>query len=476
MEPGESICTEFPDSSCSHVGPPAAPPTPQEIQRKLSMHAPTAPVPINKRSSMRQTAPLSGTESDSDAGGAVASSFSPSVTSQGIPSEFSSSLQPLSVIAEKRNPSGEETDDDEDDDDDPALARRGPAEKEVKGELVLKSGFLWKKGERRKTWKKRWFVLRTAKLGLYKNEQEYKLLRLVDLNEVHSVAPCALKKHTNTLAIVTPTRTFYLQAETLAECDAWVRALGEARLRLKETGTETPVAPPGAPSAAVSASPIVSAQTPPAASTMAYATPSSPLQHTMSSSDSEGEGDMDGVAPTPIDPKQIVLQGYLMKCGTHMKNWRKRYFILTPETLKYGKSHMVSPLTLHETIRNEPIQQSMKHMRSVQVTQILDAIETTASSKGIAPTISPPASSGDKEHIFKIITPKRSFMLCAPSEEEEIKWLSAVRALIARRTAGIPTAAEEDTSRARAKSISTRSIGDVVGAPIPTTSAPVTIR
>jgi hypothetical protein len=110
---------------------PVVPPTPQEIQRKLSMHVPTAPVPINKRSSMRQTAPLSGTESDSDAGGAVASSFSPSVTSQGIPSEFSSSLQPLSVIAEKRNPSGEETDEDEDEDEDPVLARRGPAVKEV---------------------------------------------------------------------------------------------------------------------------------------------------------------------------------------------------------------------------------------------------------------------------------------------------------------------------------------------------------
>ncbi|KAG8700130.1 hypothetical protein FRC09_006162 [Ceratobasidium sp. 395] len=149
-----------------------------------------------------------------------------------------------------------------------------------------------------------------------------------------------------------------------------------------------------------------------------------------------------------------------MKCGAHMKNWRKRYFILTPETLKYGKSHM-----------------SMKNMRSVQVTQILDAIETTAS-KGISPSVSPPAGSGDKEHIFKIITPKKSFMLCAPSEEEEIKWLSAVRALIARRAAAVPGAAstEEDTSRVRAKSISTRSIGDVVGAPIPTTSVPVSTR
>jgi hypothetical protein len=147
---------------------PAAPPTPQEIQRKLSMHAPAAPVPISKRNSMvscpvlllrharsglngdqRQTAPLSGTESDSDAGGVLTSSFSPSVGSQGVASEFSS-LQPLSAIAEKRNPSGEETDEDDEDEDERVFTLRGPAEKEVKDEVVIKSGFLWKKGERRK--------------------------------------------------------------------------------------------------------------------------------------------------------------------------------------------------------------------------------------------------------------------------------------------------------------------------------------
>jgi hypothetical protein len=31
---------------------------------------------------------------------------------------------------------------------------------------------------------------------------------------------------------------------------------------------------------------------------------------------------------------------------------------------------------------------------------------------------------------FKIITPSRSYVVCAPSEEEEIKWLSAIRVLL----------------------------------------------
>lgn len=41
---------------------------------------------------------------------------------------------------------------------------------------------------------------------------------------------------------------------------------------------------------------------------------------------------------------------------------------------------------------------------------------------------------GQARHTFKVVTTKRMLLLCAPSEEEEIKWLSAVRALIARRS------------------------------------------
>lgn len=51
---------------------------------------------------------------------------------------------------------------------------------------------------------------------------------------------------------------------------------------------------------------------------------------------------------------------------------------------------------------------------------------------------SPPIPEGGDDpstaHTFKIITTKRTLLLCAPSEEDEIKWLGAVRALIARRS------------------------------------------
>lgn len=37
--------------------------------------------------------------------------------------------------------------------------------------VPIKAGYLRKKGERRKAWKKRWFVLRRGQLALYKNEK-----------------------------------------------------------------------------------------------------------------------------------------------------------------------------------------------------------------------------------------------------------------------------------------------------------------
>lgn len=41
----------------------------------------------------------------------------------------------------------------------------------VSDNIAVKSGYLMKKGERRKAWKKRWFVLRGAQVAMYKNDK-----------------------------------------------------------------------------------------------------------------------------------------------------------------------------------------------------------------------------------------------------------------------------------------------------------------
>jgi hypothetical protein len=42
------------------------------------------------------------------------------------------------------------------------------------------------------------------------------------------------------------------------------------------------------------------------------------------------------------DPAKTILSGYLMKCGSKRRNWRKRWFVLSGEKLIYSGSHMVS--------------------------------------------------------------------------------------------------------------------------------------
>lgn len=50
--------------------------------------------------------------------------------------------------------------------------------------------------------------------------------------------------------------------------------------------------------------------------------------------------------------------------------------------------------------------------------------------------------SGESSNCFKIITPSRSYVVCAPSEEEEIKWLSAIRVLLDKSRANSHPAAQ----------------------------------
>lgn len=85
--------------------------------------------------------------------------------------------------------------------------------------------------------------------------------------------------------------------------------------------------------------------------------------------------------------------------------------------------------------------QDTKPHRQFSFSEILDALEFDMRSHKHSAPIPPPSSSPptgpDESHghfTFKIVTTKRTLLLCAPSEEEEIKWLSAIRALIARRT------------------------------------------
>lgn len=193
-----------------------------------------------------------------------------------------------------------------------------------------------------------------------------------------------------------------------------------------------------------------------------------------------------------VDPSRVILSAYLMKRskGRGRKVWRKRWFYLTSQGLTYTKSHMVS-WTPWVKVSNSGSSylQDTKPLRNIPLSSILDAIDQSSALDDIDPSSSdsdgparptrssstaklpsPPqrqlsalihphghghqpgssSSSGlpgsassafglsaggggiDGEHTFRLVTAKRNYVLCAPSEEDEIKWLAAVKALLNR--------------------------------------------
>ncbi|KAF9356414.1 hypothetical protein BGX34_009939 [Mortierella sp. NVP85] len=101
---------------------------------------------------------------------------------------------------------------------------------------IVKSGYLMKKGERIKIWKKKWFVLRTSKLAYYKDDKEYEIIRIIDLHDVHRAAEVPAKhSKSGVFLIMTPQKTYTVQAQSVAEMKEWVEAINQAKTQFDFT-------------------------------------------------------------------------------------------------------------------------------------------------------------------------------------------------------------------------------------------------
>lgn len=208
--------------------------------------------------------------------------------------------------------------------------------------------------------------MRPVHLAFYKTSAEYKLLRLLELTDIHSCTAVQLKKHQNTFVLVSPTRTFYLQAESAQEVSEWVKAITEARTSLQATSTESSVtAPIPIPRSSSQHQPYQQHSQQPSQHAAPPASPSlshSPYGHQLTSSESDDASSSmprptpklanatpgavaDIATPSkqigPIDTYKVVINGYLMKCGSRRHIWHNRWFVLTGDKLVYSRSHMV---------------------------------------------------------------------------------------------------------------------------------------
>lgn len=148
--------------------------------------------------------------------------------------------------------------------------------------------------------------------------------------------------------------------------------------------------------------------------------------------------DLSSSAPcaAAMDPNRAIVATYLMKKSrkTARRVWRKRWFFVTSAGITYTKSHMdTRPLSFIPLT-------TILDVFSVDPGEVDDDDESSEneSRHGSAPTRSTSFRSKEKaakvphEHVLRIVTNKRRFDLCAPSEEEEIKWIAAIRALVNR--------------------------------------------
>ncbi|KAJ6261895.1 hypothetical protein Dda_2694 [Drechslerella dactyloides] len=110
---------------------------------------------------------------------------------------------------------------------------------------VFKEGWLLQRTRKTKNWKRRWYVLRGSAIGIYKDEQEKKLHRQIQLSELTACAPLKADKRPHVFGLFSPARNYHLQASTEKELEQWVKTVREVAC-LEETDEHLLLSPTAA--------------------------------------------------------------------------------------------------------------------------------------------------------------------------------------------------------------------------------------
>jgi len=99
-------------------------------------------------------------------------------------------------------------------------------------------GWLWKRGNRIKTWKHRHFVLKTGTLSYYNQQSDLEPIKEVKVDGATAVIVADSKyKRPNCLEVVTPhsDRVWVLQAASPQEANKWIKAFKKQLLTMRRT-------------------------------------------------------------------------------------------------------------------------------------------------------------------------------------------------------------------------------------------------
>lgn len=371
------------------------------------------------------------------------------------------------------------------------------------------SGWLYKRGKR-KTWKKRWFVLRDSQLTYYKDDKEYKPKDIISTSDIMAVAMLTNDNKPNHFAFFTPSKNYHLRADTTKEAESWVeklkvaldyasqKALSSSFIRLnvldsvaennnrnsvhamptmfkanqpfkatpnkaatnllKRHSINGPVSslnnnlprlsPQGvrpsfdgntisnsvdsnttslhtgslfsgqdaAPSSCASdyGSLIIKKQPD---FNLEQRLPQPPRQQQPINDEDDDDDDSfiqepidntlntfnnpdTNISPSPKPVQNILETGFLLRLKRRYKQWRNQYVVLTNGKIEFYKN-----------------ERSKNPLKVIPIEDLIDVVELDAISKS-------------KQFCMQLITPEKRIKFCAQSEDDLIRWLAAIKAII----------------------------------------------
>ncbi|KAM6919105.1 unconventional myosin-X [Xenentodon cancila] len=232
---------------------------------------------------------------------------------------------------------------------------------------ALKQGWLHKKGGgsstlSRRNWKRRWFVLRQSKLMYFENDSEEKMKGVLNMHDAKEIIDNTGKE--NGIDIVMPERTYHLIAESAEDASQWFSVLsqvhGSTEQEIREMHDEQANPQNAVGTLDVGMIDSVCASDNPERPNSFVMITANRVLHCNADTPEEmhhwitllqrSKGD------TRVDGQEFIIRGWLHK---EMKNsikgslkLKKRWFLLTHNSLDYYKSSERSALKLGTLVLN----------------------------------------------------------------------------------------------------------------------------
>jgi hypothetical protein len=338
----------------------------------------------------------------------------------------------------------------------------------VERDVVLKSGWLYKRGKG-KTWSRKWLVLRSNQLAVYKDEREYQAEKIIQTGDIMSAAVLDDPQRANHFAVFTSNANLHLRADNHPDAQEWVDVLRHAandacesiiassykrdsvlqgqgfdptnsggllhthvsgvdtsagssqvnRLSLRRGDSRNGVGPLSIPPPAV----IGPAQ--PVSPPMA-ASPTSGGYFEFSGTEAGMSSCTSDRDPTAIGEQKIARQPTVSEAAAAVamhsrpddqeeKVLKRGQLLRLRKRLSQWKKQWIV-ITTHRILLYKS-EQNKQPQRVIDASRVLDAIEIDPLSKS-------------KIYCLQVVTPEKRIRFCAGSEEELTSWLATFKSII----------------------------------------------